>query len=121
MDIYALFDDGTSNRLVYSFYDSYPGYRIKIDFPSSLSDTQIRNSAEEGIHCAYQSLRRLNYIAEREDYYLRCRFDNTDVNTKVLGASAGLGFSLKFAQEIYRAKTGKPLRPRLLKTKGDSN
>jgi hypothetical protein len=49
----------------------------------------------------------LNYIAEREDYYLRCRFDDTDVNAKALGASAGLGFSLKFAQEIYRTKTGK--------------
>ncbi len=109
MDIYALFDDGTSNRLVYSFYDSDPGCRIKIDFPASLSDAQIRNSADEGIHCAYQSLRRLNYIGEREDYYLRCRFDDTDVNTKVLGASAGLGFSLKFAQEIYRAKTGQSL------------
>jgi len=109
MDIYALFDDGTSNRLVYSFYDSDPGCRIKIDFPASLSDAQIRNSADEGIHCAYQSLRRLNYIGEREDYYLRCRFYDTDVNTKVLGASAGLGFSLKFAQEIYRAKTGHSL------------
>jgi hypothetical protein len=109
MDIYALFEDGTSNRFVFSFYDSDPGCRIKIDFPPSLSDLQVRNSADAGIHCAYQSLRRLNYIAEREDYYLRCRFDDTDVNTKVLGASAGLGFSLKFAQEIYRAKTGKSL------------
>ena len=109
MDIYALFEDGTSNRFVYSFYDSDPGCRIKIDFPPSLTDLQVRNSADEGIHCAYQSLRRFNYIAERADYYLRCRFDDTDVNTKVLGASAGLGFSLKFAQEIYRAKKGQSL------------
>lgn len=109
MDIYALFDDGTSNRIVYSFYDSDPGCRIKIDFPPSLSDAQVRNSADEGIVCAYHSLRRLRYIAEREDYYIRCRFDKTEVNAKALGSSAGLAFSLKFAQEIYRAKTGKVL------------
>ena len=104
MDIFALFDDGSSNRIICSFYDSDPGCRIKIDFPPGLSDDQIRNSADEGIHCAYQSLRNLNYIAEREDFYLRCRFEDTDVNAKVLGASAGLGFSLKFAQEIYHEK-----------------
>ena len=109
MDIYALFDDRTSSRIVYSFYDPDPGNRVKIDFPPSLSDGQIRNSADEGIVCAYQILRRLGYIDEREDYYLRCRFANTEINFKALGESAGLGFSLKFAQEVYREKTGQSI------------
>jgi hypothetical protein len=109
METYSLFDDKTASRIVYSFYDPDPGKRVKIDFPPGLSDSQVRNSADEGVVCAYQVLRRLGYIGEREDYYLRCRFADTEVNFKALGDSAGLGFSLKFAQEVYREKTGQPL------------
>ena len=109
METHALFDDKTSSRIVYSFYDPDPGNRVKIDFPPGLSDGQVRNSADEGIVCAYQILRRFGYIGEREDYYLRCRFADTEINFKALGESAGLGFSLKFAQEVYREKTGQSL------------
>jgi len=109
METYALFDDRTSSRIVYSFFDPDPGNRVKIDFPPGLSDGQVRNSADEGVVCAYQILRRLGYIGEREDYYLRCRFADTEVNFKALGDSAGLAFSIKFAQEVYRVKTGQHL------------
>jgi len=107
MEIFSLFEDGSVARIAYEFLDADDD-PIKI-IPISITDAQVKRSAEKGLFAAYPVLRKTGYIDEGEKYCLSYDFISEGGSFHPIGESAGLAFSLKLAAEVYCQKTGKAL------------
>jgi tetratricopeptide (TPR) repeat protein len=102
MRVLALFEDGTTSKLLMEFYD--PNTKaITVDVIGQ-RDQAILKSAEDGCHSAYNILRELKVINEGKKYYVSFEFDGQN---NVMDYSAGLTFSLKFTAEAYLDKKNK--------------
>ena len=101
METYALFADGSASRIVFDFFTPDPkDDPVRVAFPD-IEDPQVRSSARNGCLAAYRNLVRLGHIPEGRRYFPTIQYADPSANMKALGASAGLAFGLKFAQQAY--------------------
>ncbi|MBU0568641.1 DUF4384 domain-containing protein [bacterium] len=106
MSIFALFEDGTAGELLIAFY--CPDKPIDI-FMINQDNRQIEASARRGATSAYHILRNKGILKEEERYLVSFELQGEKLDFNVLGESAGLAFSLKFTQELYRRGKERPL------------
>lgn len=109
METHALFEDGTSSRIVYDFFSPDPQDDPVRLFFLDIDNIQVRNSAKNGCVAAYHILSDLNYIESGDHFTPQCQFAEAKTNINAQGSSAGLAFCLGFVQQIYRLRTGNSL------------
>ena len=108
METYALFEDGTADRVVFDFFSPDPkDDPVRLAF-TDIEDIQVRNSAKNGCVAAYRILESLGYVQPGERYFLSCQYGDSKTGIKAQGASAGLAFALKFVQEVRRQELETP-------------
>lgn len=107
MDTFALFDDGSTARILIGFLEPddvhVPLEPVSINIP----DREIKHSAQNGFYSALQVLKGIGYIKEK--YCFSYQFKEKGKSSYAMGKSAGLGFCLKFAQEVYFMESGRKL------------
>ena len=109
METYALFDDASATSVVFDFFAPDPkDDPVRLTFPD-IEDVQVRNSARNGCQAAYQILSDRSIVEPGDRFFPSCQFADASTNVNARGDSAGLAFCLKFAREVYRAKTGRTI------------
>ena len=105
MDTFALFDDGSTARILIGFLEP-EDVPLKL-LPINISDLEIKHSAQNGFYSALQVLKGIGYIKEK--YCFSYQFKEKGMSSYAMGKSAGLGFCLKFAQEVCFRESGRKL------------
>jgi hypothetical protein len=109
METYALFEDGSASRIVFEFFASDPADNPVRLACIGMEDPQVVHSAQNGCLSAYHLLCQRGYIAPGERFFPSCQFGDGQANIRARGSSAGLAFCLKFAREVHRLSTGRPM------------
>jgi len=124
METYALFSDKTASQIDYDFQSVSSHEEVKpIEIIIFIDDEKVKESAIKGVWAARNYLkskaiiinkqiiinqlkikRKIKLIKNR--YFIVIDFDNDELKKTMTGGSAGLAFSLKFAQEIFRKSMG---------------
>ena len=108
MEVHALFEDGSSSRVILEFFTPDPA-----DDPVRLAcigieDRQMVHSAQNGCVSAYHLLAQRGLVKPADRFFPTCQFANAQVNIRARGSSAGLAFCLKFAAEVCELSGGPP-------------
>ncbi|MEW6619233.1 MAG: DUF4384 domain-containing protein [bacterium] len=104
MGVFALFEDNTISELLMGSYFSDKPIEV---FVINQDNLQIEASAKKGTISVYHILRDRRILIENKKQAVSYEFKDL-APSKAFGESAGLAFSLKFAEEICRKK-GNPL------------
>lgn len=107
MDTFALFDDGSTARILIGFLEPDDVHIPLEPVPINIPDREIKHSAQNGFYSALQVLKGIGYIKEK--YCFSYQFKEKGKSSYALGKSAGLGFCLKFAQEVCFRESGRKL------------
>jgi hypothetical protein len=95
METFALFENGTSSRIILGFLE-HEQDPLKL-VPLNIGNWQLVQAATNGFYSAYQVLRHMGYIKGCK-YCFSYQFEE---GIDAYGASAGLACALKFAQAVY--------------------
>jgi len=104
--VYALFDDGTADEIIFQYFGAPLSQDIPIRaYSNNIHDLDVQQSVHDGAAAALSNYEKNNKsIGERYCFAYKLFSDST--NQAITGKSAGLAFCLKFAQKLYKsAKT----------------
>jgi len=100
--VYALFDDGSSDEIIFSYFGAPLRQNIPVRaYSNDIQDLDVQRSVIDGASGALANFEK-NFESSGDRYCFAYKFLKDETNQAVTGKSAGFAFCLKFALKLYK-------------------